>query len=156
MIPQNHPLLAAWFAKLGCAIDCVAFFREARMGQPWRVHELGAAVHLLVDRGIVTGDLNGDGDMDDANEGMIQDWQKLADGLGLPLQYLGKFSFKDELRFRGSDFWVLKAYKWNIIHWTVLEPFYDPIHPRSLTVQNGHPYDLDANGSGGLRVYKRK
>lgn len=154
MIPQNHPLLASWFQTLGCAIDSVAAFRTIRLGKPWRVHELGAAVHGLVDSGIVSGDRNGDGDMVDDGEGMIQDWQKLADALSLPLAYLGKKTFKEGLSFTGDQFWVLQAWKWKIVHWTVKEPFFDPIAPFSLTCKNGAPYDLDASGAGGLRVYK--
>ena len=162
MIYQTDPLLAGWIKSYGCTADALASYREFVMGQPWRVHEFGAAMHLAVDRGVISGDKNGDGDMDDGDEALIQDYQKLADHFGLPLTYLGKFAQADYDKFSGTDYWVLCAWhnaRTNFTHWVVgnARPVaWDSIRGGSVTVAEGAPYSLQPDGSGGLRVFKKK
>lgn len=156
MICQNDQLLASWIQHYMCAVNCVAAYREFRMNDPWNVHEFGAICHTGVQNKVISGDLNGDGDMDDPGESTIQDWQKLVDFLGLPLRYLGKFPLEQAPEYASTSYWVLTAWKWKITHWVIggeRPVFWDPIRGGSLTVKNGAPQPL-ANGTGGLRVFK--
>ena len=164
MIPQTHPLLAGWIQHFACLIDAVAAFREFVQKNPWRVHEFAAAVHLAVDKGIVSGDVNNDGDKDDPGEATVQDLQKLADHFGLPLKYLGKFDQKDYPRFTGPKYWVAVAWynpRTKFIHWVIgnQKPvLWDSIGGGSVTVAEGYPYpltkDKDGNLTGGIRPFE--
>ena len=160
MIPQNHPLLAGWIQHYACLADAIASYREFVQGKPWRVHEFGAALHLAVDKGIISGDLNGDGDMDDPTEALILDFQKYVDHMGLPLKYLGKFDQGDFDRFSGPGYWVAVAWKnprTGFVHWVIgnRKPVrWDSIQGGSVTVAEGAPYPLQKDGTGGIRVFQ--
>jgi hypothetical protein len=159
LIPQTLTIFSPSIIHAACAFDILASFREFVQGKPWRAHEFAAAWHGAVDRGLISGDLNGDGDMDDPGEAVIQDWQKLVNFLGLPLEYLGKFDLVDYPKFDTSAFWVLTAWKWKITHWVsgIRAPvFWDSIAGGSQTVANGAPQPLGRDGSGGLRVFRVK
>lgn len=156
MIFQTNPLFAPSIIHAACAFDQVAYYRESRMGIPWRPHEFAEAWHGAVDRGIISGDLNGDGDMDDPGEAVIQNWQDLADHLKLPIKYLGKFPLSAFARFDTPDYWVITAWRWKQTHWVkgIVRPVdWDSIEGGSMTVRNGAPQELDVKaGTGGLRV----
>jgi hypothetical protein len=137
----------------------LASYREVRMATPWRVHEWAASMHEAVDKGILSGDKNGDGDMDDANEALILDPQKLADHFGLPLKYLGKFDQGDFAKYSGQRYWVLVSWynpTTKFTHWVVgqVRPvLVDTIRGGSRTVREGSPKPLIA-GDGGIRVFE--
>ncbi len=160
MVYQTDNLLANWIQHYGCTANGLAAYRDFCMGKPWRVHEWGASMHLAVDRGILSGDLNGDGDMDDPAESLIQDYQKLADHFGLPLKYLGKFDQSDFEKFYGPRYWVLVAWynpRTKFTHWVIgnSKPVrWDSIKSGSVTVAEGTPYPLQKDGTGGIRVFQ--
>lgn len=160
MIYQNDSLLADWIQHYACWANALAAYREFRMGKPWRVHEFGASMHLAVDKGIISGDLDGDGTMDAVNEAVVQDPQKLVDHFGLPLKYLGKFDQIDFDRFSGPNYWVLISWynpRTKSIHWVIgnKKPvFWDSIKGGSVTVAEGAPYPLQKDGTGGIRVFQ--
>src|SRR6266487_4475302 len=155
MIFQNDNLLADWIQHYACLIDAVASYREFVQGKPWRVHEFAAAVHLAVDKGIVSGDRTDDDDMDDPNEALVLDLQKLADHFGLPFKYLGKFDQSDSVKFQGPKYWVVTSWRNprnGFIHWVIgnTRPVrWDSIRGGSVTVAEGAPYPLQKDGSGG-------
>lgn len=160
MIPQTHPLLAGWINHYACLADCIAAYREFRMSKPWRVHEFGAAMHTAVDKGHISGDLNGDGNMDGVNEALLVNPQGFVDLLGLPLKYLGKFDQKDYDKFAGNRYWVVTSWrnpKTGFVHWVIgnKKPVqWDSIQGGSLTVANGAPYPLQADKTGGIMVFE--
>lgn len=164
MVKQDNHLLAGWIQHYGCAGNGLAAYRELVMGNPWGVHEWGSAMHLAVHKGIISGDLNGDGDMDDPAESLIQDYQRLADHFSLPLKYLGKFDQTDVDKFSGPGYWVLVSWynpRTKFIHWVIgnKRPVQsDSISGGSVTVAEGAPYplqkDKDGNLIGGIRVFK--
>jgi hypothetical protein len=157
MIYQNHPLLAPWIHKALCYGDSIAAYREFRQGKPWDVHEFGAMCHEAVRKGVITGDLNNDGDMSDPGESTIRDPQKFVDFLGLPLRFIGKKSLSDHAKYDNLDHWVLTAWRWQITHWVIgaARPvFWDPWMGGSATVKNGAPLELAKDGSGGLVVFE--
>lgn len=160
MVYQTDNLLASWIQHYGCVANALAAYREFRMGKPWRVHEWGAAMHLAVDKGIISGDLDGNDNMDGSNEALIQDYQKLADHFGLPLKYLGKYAQVDYDKFIGDKFWVLVSWynpRTKFTHWVIGNKrpvFWDSINHGSITVAEGAPYALRGDGSGGIRVFQ--
>ena len=159
MIYQTNKLLSPTLNHYGCAFTVLAAFREVS-GPKWRVHEFGAAWHTAVDKGLVTADLNADGDMDDDGEAEITDWQALANFLGLKLQYLGKKRLADASQFDGPGYWVLTSWhndRTGFTHWVrgrTRPVDFDPIQGGSITVQEGYPMELTPDGRGGLRVFK--
>ena len=160
MIYQTDTLLATWIQHYGCTADALASYREFKMAKPWRVHEFASSLHLAVDKGIISGDMNGDDNMDGLQEAMIQDFQKLADHFGLPLKYLGKFDQTAFDGFNDDKHWVLCAWynpHTKFIHWVIgnKKPvFWDSIKGGSMTVNDGAPHPLQKDGSGGLRVFE--
>lgn len=160
MIFQTDRRLPAAMQKYGCAFTALAYYRERHQGKPWTADELGAAWTKAVALGIVTGDLNRDGDVDDSGEAEIRDWQALAQHLGLRLQYLGKFPLGHPTAARADSF-VLTS--WTnptngFVHWVIGDKRpveFDPISPGSVTVKVGVLCQLDAQGRGGLRVFRK-
>lgn len=159
MIKQNNSAMPKSCQKYGCAFVTLARYRELiPAGRLWSTEELSAAWTGAIKSGIVSGDLNGDGDMDDPGEATIQDWQQLVDYLRLPLQYLGKFPLGHPTTL-GPDKYVLTA--WinpanGFVHWVdgdKIPVTWDPIWPYSQTVLHGHPYQLQPDGRGGCRVF---
>lgn len=160
MIYQTDNLLAGWIQHYGCLADAIAAWREFGMGKPWRVHEFGAAMHLAVDKGIISGDVNGDDDMDDPTEALIMDFQKFIDHIGMNLKYLGKFDQVDCDKFSGPGYWVAVAWRnprTGFVHWVIgnKKPVrWDSIKGGSVTVAEGAPYPLQKDGTGGIRVFQ--
>lgn len=71
--------------KYSCLFNICARPREVLCGKPWTVGEYNDAWRGARAAGIITGDLNGDGDYDDPGEDEIQNYQRLFDFLGVPL-----------------------------------------------------------------------
>jgi len=159
MIYQTDPAMPKAAQKYGCAFVSLAFYRERYLHRPWKADELSAAWTGAIAGGIISGDLNGDGDMDDPGEATIQDWNKLAEYLNLPVQYLGKFPLSHPLN-RALHFaitaWLNPRTKFT--HFVVgdQKPVeFDPIAGGSVTVREGAPRELDAQGNGGHRLFLR-
>lgn len=100
-----------------------------------------------IDVGIISGDENGDGDMDDANELLIGDKDKLLALAGIKLKYLGSFE-PDKVDKKPGQFyigefyreWTEKGKKHSFTHFVGIDEsfkvVYDPI-PNSVTVAKG-------------------
>lgn len=92
-----------------------------------------------VQKGIITSDLNGDGDYDDNGEAEIQNHTALAKMFGLGVRYDGKHHDPTELIPSKVKF-IFGRFKWKYGHFVVLnknkEVTFDSLG-KSLTVQNG-------------------
>lgn len=125
---------------IACAFDSLAYFREKYQHRPWSAEELQAAWDGAVKTGILTGDANKDGDLLDAGEGEIKDWQALADYLGVKVQYLGKFAPNADQRLGNFVIACWFNPRTNFRHFVVgdLKPVeWDPIAGGSVTVREG-------------------
>lgn len=159
MIYQTDIRLPKPLQKYGCAFTSLAYFREAYLCKPWSADELAAAWNGAIAGGLISGDLNGDGDFDDAGEAMIQNWQSLANYLRLPLQYVGKFGHDfPETPRKHFSICAWKNDRTNFTHFVVgsTKPVeFDPIYGGSVTVREGYPRPLDDQGNGGKRLFLR-
>jgi hypothetical protein len=158
MVYQTDAKMPKSAQKYGCAFVSLAFYREMAGGKKWTSEELASAWQGAILKGLISGDLNHDGDMDEANEAIIQDWGQLARYLGCPLQYVGKVE-QDDPRIGTKGYYAISA--WTnpangFIHFVVGQHkpvIFDPIFPGSVTVRVGHPMDLTPDGRGGVRLF---
>lgn len=155
MLYQNDPRLVAqrpYLAKYGCAFMALAFYRERYEARPWKIADIVSAWDEALNTGVISGDLNLDGDLDDGGECEIQDWTGLCCILGLPLVNIdGHFDPFDPII---SPFYSICAWynpKTRFTHFVVghERPVeYDPIAGGSRTVREGHP------AHDGLRAFR--
>lgn len=100
-----------------------------------------------IDKKIISGDENKDGDMDDANELLIMDKNALLKLAELKLEYVGSFSPDKVDKKTGQYYigefyreWTEKGKKKSFTHFAVIDEsfkcVYDPIE-NSNTVKNG-------------------
>lgn len=131
--------------KYGCLFKSIAYFSKKDVS----VEEQNSIWDILVRNGAITGDLNGDGDVDDALESIILDHDAVSDALGSDIEYL-------DAHFPPStpiptNCVAIGCFKWKSTHFVVLDRkknvVYDPI-PNSNTVKNGKLISL--------RLYKIK
>lgn len=151
MIYQTDKALSREIQKYGCAFCSLAYYREKQGGPSWTARDLNAIWGLAKDQGIISGDLNGDGDTDDPGELEILNWNSLARLMGLPLRILTR---PDSVGGITTHFPVghpLAVGKFVIAQWfnpdTNFRHFvigtsrpveYDPIMGGSVTVREGY------------------
>jgi len=161
MIYQNDPRIKKarpYMAKYACGFMALAYYREKYQGSPWSLGELIDAWDIArpLDPslpGIISGDLNLDGDLDDGGECDIQNWGSLCNILGLRIRAIvGHFS-PDDPMVKGN--YTICAWfnpQTDFTHFVVgtHKPVeFDPIAGGSRTVREGSPlWD-------GLRVFKQ-
>lgn len=88
MIYQNTPGIDADARKYSCLFNVIARAREVLCAKPWTVYAYNMAWRGARERGIISGDLNYDGDYDDNGEDEILDYQALFDFLDVPLRFV--------------------------------------------------------------------
>jgi hypothetical protein len=141
MIKQTNPRLSPEMNHFACAFDCAAYFREAYQGKPWMTEELQTAWNDAIKSGIISGDLNHNGQLGDiAEELVIQDWQKLVDFLGCNLKFLrrDKPGTADPENFVIAEWFNPRT---NFHHFVIGEKRpveWDPIDDGSVTVREGY------------------
>lgn len=137
LIYQNNPKLDLYIQKYGCYYMSLYF----HSGKIYSAAKLNEIWNRCISLGYITGDMNGDGDLDDYNEAVMVNPSGVAKELGLPYKYIGKHSegtdkipngyiavgcfYNDRTKF--THFVAINKYK------TVI---YDPI-PNSVTVREG-------------------
>lgn len=149
MIYQTDKNLDSNMNHIACAFDSLAYFRERYQDRPWAAYELQKAWDGAIASGIISPDLNHDGDLLDQGEGEINDWQMLADYLRCKVQFLG--FFPPGAKEREGNFVIARWFnpRTNFRHFVVgdLKPVeWDPIQGGSVTVREGH---VDS-----LRIFK--
>lgn len=150
MIYQTDKALSREIQRYGCAFCSLAYYRERQGGPEWTARDLNAIWGLAKDQGIISGDLNNDGDTDDEGELEILNWNSLARLMGLPLKILTRPDGKGNLTTHFPVGHPLAAGKFVIAQWynhdTRFHHFvvglsrpveYDPIEVGSRTVREG-------------------
>ena len=131
--------------KYGCLFKCIGHYSKKDIS----IEEQNIIWDILVRQGVITGDLNWDGDVDDADESIILDHNKVAEALGAELTYLDKH-FPPETEIP-SDCVAIGAFRWRGIHFACINNdktvSYDPT-PNSNSVKYGK---LES-----IRLYKIK
>jgi hypothetical protein len=152
MLFQNDPRLNKEINHVGCAYISLAFFREHFQGEPWTASALNQIWDEAKKQGIISGDLNKDGDTDDAGQLEVQDWQRLANLLGCKLRYIPGHYPIDSPQAIGC-YTICAWYNPNtkFTHFVVgtkRPVIFDPIAGGSRTVREGAPK------SDGLRIFQ--
>ena len=158
MYYQNDKTAPFDFQHYACLFSSLLYSRPASGGADWSIDEAVDAWKQCRALGIISGDLNGDGDYDDAGEDEIQRYSDLFTLLMLPLEVVPASALGRPLNASGrvlpvsvplgSDYWVIEAWHWKITHFVVNDGTgkkpvrYDPIRNGSLTVKNGIPQSL--------------
>ena len=140
MIYQTDRALDGDMNRIACAFDSLAYFRERYQHRPWSAYQLQAAWTGAIKSGIISPDLNHDGDLLDRGEGEIQDWQMLADFLGCKVKFMG--FYPPNAPEREGNFVIARWFnaRTNFRHFVVgdLRPVeWDPIQGGSVTVREG-------------------
>jgi hypothetical protein len=159
MLHQNEPGIVPDAQHYSCRFNVIARAREVFGGRPWTCAQYNAAWEGARNAGIISGDLNKDGDHDDPGEDEILDDQRLFDYLGVPLRAvsvdaLGFPTLLDYRRIRRiaptrapfdpSRYWVAERWVWRIGHFLQGDgtgkaaPIWDPIKGGSQTRARGH------------------
>jgi len=158
MYRQNDPTAPFDFQHYSCLFTSLLYSRPALGGKDWAIDEAVEAWEQCRALGIISGDLNGDGDYDDQGEDEIQRYSQLFTLLKLPLEVMPASALKMPLNAAGRvlpakvplgpDYWVIEAWHWKITHFVVNDGTgkkpvrFDPIRNGSLTVKNGIPESL--------------
>jgi hypothetical protein len=160
MFSQNDNVFSAVpdLQHYACRFFSLARAREIITGKPWAADELIKAWKGARTEGIISGDLNGDGDYDDAGEDEILDDAALIQYLRLPLRTISVMALglSTMIDSKGvtrtapqaapldlTRYWVLERWVWKIGHFIQGDgtgksaAIYDPIRGGSLTRANG-------------------
>lgn len=138
-IKQTTQGLDKYITKYGCYFMSICY----ASGKEYKVDEINKAWDKCISLGYISGDLNNDGDKDDANEALIQDPDGVAKVVGAKLMYIDKH-FPPETVI--PEHWYSIGCYFNptnkFRHFVVIDTVtkavvYDPI-PNSKTVANGY------------------
>lgn len=88
MIYQTDRRLSKYLQKYGCLFTSLAYARPYLGGKDWGAGELQGVWDEAVAKGVLSGDLNKDGDLDDAGELEIQNYPILLRMLKVPLIWI--------------------------------------------------------------------
>jgi hypothetical protein len=156
VIHQNDPAIQRFCPELwhyGCAMLSLAYYKEKYLNIPWTARKLMDIWCSARAVNIITGDLNSDGDMEDAGECEIRDWNGLCGLMGLDLEYVpGHFSPVKVLDSRCYSVCAWYNPNTKFTHFVVgtHKPVeFDPIGGGSRTVREGAPKQ------DGLRIFRR-
>ena len=131
--------------KYGCLFKSIGYFSKKDIS----VEEQNIIWDILVRNGYITGDLNGDGDVDDALESIILNHDAVAEALCADIEYLDAH-FPPETPIP-TNCVAIGCFKWKSRHFAVINKnknvIYDPT-PNSNTVKYGK---LES-----IRLYKVK
>lgn len=138
-INQKSGGLLREIQKYGCLFMCFAYSSPVAFEGAEGIEKLNGIWEEAVEKGIISGDLNLDGDFDDVGEGEVQNHTALAKLFGLEVHFDGKHHSPDEY-FDKEVAVLFGCFKWKSTHFVVLnrrlEVIYDPLG-YSNTVKNG-------------------
>jgi hypothetical protein len=134
VIYQKDTALKPEIQKYGCLFLSLVYHSPLDIGAR-RANVLWGE---CVKRGIITGDLNDDGDVDDPDESVLRDHQGLLDLLAIPCAYDGIHHRPEEDVPAGAI--AVGGFRWKFLHFVCIDQgkrvVYDPLK-NSLSVANG-------------------
>jgi len=140
---QTDLQLIGYISKYGCFFMCMTYWLSwKKKGIELGYEFLNAIWMTAINKGLISGDLNNDGDMDDANEALILDKGRLLILAGLDMSYIGQFAPEAVVKKPGV-FFIGEFYNpaTKFTHFAGLDDNlkceYDPIKNGSITVKNG-------------------
>jgi len=138
---QTDSQLDHYINKYGCFFMCICYWINWQINKIEPTYlELNAIWNNAIKLGIISGDLNHDGDMDDANEALILDKQKLLALAGIKLTASG--SFGPDQPIKDGQYAIGEFYnpRTKFTHFIVIgsdkKAVYDPIF-NSVTYREG-------------------
>lgn len=138
-ILQTDKRLLKVINDYGCLFLCFAHCSKTVFKGTKGCEMLNSIWLDAVKAGYITGDLNDDGDYDDAGEAEVQNHSALARLFGLKVKYDGKHHDASEL-IPSKVAFLFGKFVWKSGHFVVLnknkEVVFDPVG-KSLTVKNG-------------------
>lgn len=158
MIYQNEAGIVEDAQHYSCLFNVIARAREFLAGRPWTVAQYNAAWLGAKEAGIISGDLNADGDFDDAGEDEILTYPRLIDFLEVPLVYVPRETFGLPITIDAGGaqriaatispldpkkYWVAEKWIWRQGHFLqgdgtgLNPPIHDPIKGGSMTRARG-------------------
>lgn len=154
MLRQTDNRLISYIGKYGCFFMSIAYWLTLKVRNiEAGCNQLNSWWMLAMEtkdkngKPILSGDVNGDGDMDDADELLLGDKTAFCKMIGLPLEYVGSFA-PDKVDKKPGQYyigeyyreWMEKGKKKSFTHFVGLDDnlacAYDPIG-ESLTVKLG-------------------
>lgn len=139
---QTDLQLIGYIAKYGCFFMCMTYWLNLKKKNSEIGHDFLNTIWMTaIQKGIISGDVNKDGDMEDGDELLILDKNKLLTLAGLDMKYLGSFDPKAVEKKHGV-FFIGEFYNetTKFTHFAGLDKNlkceYDPIL-NSKTVKNG-------------------
>jgi len=148
MKKQTDLQLINYIGKYGCFFMCIVYWLNLMVNKiEMGCNNLNRIWMTALDIKVISGDENGDGDMDDANELLIGDKDKLLALAGLKLSYIGSFTpdkvKKDIGQYYIGEFyreWTERGQKKSFTHFAAIDSsfkvVYDPLG-ESVTVAKG-------------------
>jgi hypothetical protein len=137
-ICQKDPALKPEIQKYGCYFLSILYHSPETLN----ARDANVVWDMCVRRGIITGDLNGDGDVDDANESLLTAPQKLLDMAQIPAKFDGRHHAADEAVPENAAFAIggFSRAGSGVTHFVVIDRaknvLYDPLGA-SLSVRDG-------------------
>jgi len=138
---QTDLQLIGYIAKYGCFFMDMTYWLSSKKGNDLAYDFLNVVWMTAIQKGIISGDVNKDGDMDDADELLILDKDKLLTLAGVDMKYLGSFPPEAIIKKAGVYF-IGEFYneRTKFTHFVGLDDNlkveYDPIE-NSVTVKEG-------------------
>jgi len=137
---QNDLWLIAYIGKYGCFFMCLVYYYSLWLKMPELDHyELNDIWETAINTGVISGDLNHDGDLDDAGECLVRDKEELLRIAGINAKYeLADAKYISKL----GDYLIAEMFnkKTNFTHFVVIDGkrnvIYDPIKD-SITARDG-------------------
>ena len=143
MIYQTDRRLSKYLNKYGCLFTALAYARPYLGGREWGAIALQGAWDEAVAKGILSGDLNKDGDLDDPGEIEIIDYSSLLRLLKVPLLWIPGHHNPDTSIEKGI--YVIGAFfnpRTKFTHFAVVDSkkkvIFDPIEGGSITCKEGY------------------
>lgn len=139
-IKQTNPRFLKDIQKYGCLFLCFAQASPMIFSGDIGILTLNELWKKCIREGIISGDLNGDGDCDDAGEAEVKNHNALAQTFALSVHYDGKWHDPSE-KIPNNVNVIFGCYFWKGTHFVVLNRdltlAFDPFG-KSNTVKNGY------------------
>ena len=137
---QTDLQLIGYINKYGCFFMCIVYYYAIWLKHPEPTYfELNEIWDTAIERGIISGDLNNDGDLDDSGECLIGDKVKLLSLAGIKARY----ELVDaQYTIKPGEYAIAEMYnaKTKFTHFVVIDAkrniVYDPIK-NSITARDG-------------------